>query len=103
MSTDQDYYADALKRVQVAHELATELLCTCPDGQLDPMNARNNSAARMALRTAVELIEMNRPKDWTADYLQGHWTGLIEAAMRIIFAVELQMYDPRSFPERYSS
>lgn len=101
MNIDREYYQDAKARVAIAQELRRDLMLICPDSQQDDEGGRANVGARAALRTAVELIEMNPPKAWTSEYLQGHWAGLIEAAMRIISDVELEMYDPRSHPERY--
>lgn len=101
MSIDQAYYQQAKARAAIAQELRRDLMKICPDSQQDESGASANAGARVALRTAVELIEMNPPKAWTSEYLQGHWAGLIEAAMRIISGVELEMYDPRLHPERY--
>ncbi|MFA9272615.1 MAG: hypothetical protein ACEQSX_18060 [Baekduiaceae bacterium] len=99
---DAEYYASALECVKVARELRTELTRVCPDAIVeDAIGARTNVAARAALRTACEIIEHNPPKDWTAHYFEGHWSGMIEAAMKIISAVEMEMYDPREYPERY--
>jgi hypothetical protein len=102
VSSDAEYYASALERVKVARELHTELTRVCPDAIAeDAIGARTDVAARAALRTACEIIEHNPPKDWTAYYFEGHWVGLIAAGMRIISAVETEMYDPREHPERY--
>lgn len=101
MSIDQAHYQQAKACAAIAEELRRDLMLICPDSQQDEDGARANVGARAALRTAVELIEMNPPKDWTSEYLQGHWAGLMETALRIISGVELEMYDPRSHPERY--
>jgi hypothetical protein len=98
---DAEYYASALERVKVARELCTELMRTCPANGRRPDALRANVGVRAALRAACEIIEHNPPKDWTSDFLQGHWSGMIEAGMRIISAVETEMYDPREHPERY--
>lgn len=99
---DAEYYASAMERVKVARELRSELLRACPSDRRIPDAARANVAARAALRTACEIIEHTpRPKDQPARYFEGHRDGMIEAAMRIISAIETEMYDPRAYPERY--
>lgn len=100
--TDEQWYAEAVKRADVAEELCRELTRLCPNPEHESEEgARQNAALRTALRTVIDLIRMNPPKDWTSDFLSGHWAGLIEVAMRICSDVELSLYDPRSHPERY--
>jgi hypothetical protein len=102
VSSESEYYASALERVKVARELCTELMRVCPDAIVeDAIGARTNAAARVALRMACEIIEHTPPKLQTHPYLDGHRSGIIEAGMRIISAVETEMYDPREHPERY--
>jgi hypothetical protein len=89
----------ARKRVEMAEELCVELLRTCPDAIVeDEIGARNNAALRSALHTARELITMDSTRP-TGDGWYG--IGVREAALKIISAVELSMYDPRSHPARY--
>ncbi len=85
------------KRVEVAEELTSELLRTCPDAVVeDEIQARNNAACRAALRAALDILTIEPPtgRGW-------YDVGRREVALRIISAVELSMYDPRSHPERY--
>lgn len=96
-------YAQALTRVEVAHGLIRDLQKVCPDAQFDPVNATANAAARAALHSAIEMITLNEPRDGEAEFLRAHWAGLMEAAQRIISAVQFEMYDPRSHPERYQT
>lgn len=99
---DVEYYASALERVKVARELRSELLRACPGTPFVRASiVRANVAARAALRTACEIIEHNPPRDWDTGHFAGWWAGMIEAAMKIISAVETEMYDPRAYPERY--
>lgn len=97
-----EYYRYAQQRQTVAMDMVHHLLRICPDSQLDPTGAAGNTAARAALRAACDIIEHNPPREWVSVYLQGHWTGVIEAALKVISAVELDLWDPRTYPERYA-
>ena len=101
MTADERHWALAQKRLETAAELRRDLVRMCPSGRHYPDAATANCAARAALRTAAEIIEMNPLREFRDDWSGAHWAGLIEAAMRIISAVETEMYDPRSHPERY--
>lgn len=90
-----DAYVEA--RITVADELCADLLRSCPDGQQDEIGARDNGAARAALHCAVDILRFMSPLSGEAWYR----VGVRETALRIISAVELEMYDPRSHPERY--
>lgn len=94
-------WSKALVRLRVGRLLYRELQRTCPDSQVDPEGARANSAARTALGAAIDIVRHNQPTKKASPILDGHWAGVVEAACRIITAIELDMYDPRSHPERY--
>lgn len=94
-------YEKALQRVKIGNELRRELMLICPDAQQDPQGARGNIAARRALSTAMEIIRHSPPVIMEGPALSGHWAGMIDAACRLISAVELEMYDPREHPDRY--
>lgn len=91
----------ALEKLRVARALSKELLEICPDGAREPEAARGNVAARAALRAAVDVIQHNPPTSTAAIILDGHWAGLLDGVVRVISAVEMEMYDPREYPERY--
>jgi hypothetical protein len=90
-----------MKCLKLAKQLSRDLLKICPDSQVDPEGARGNVAARVALRCAIEMIEHNQPEVKNNPTLDGYWAGMIDAACRLISAVEMEMYDPRLHPERY--
>lgn len=90
------------KRVEVGRELIHELLRTCPDAVIeDEIQARNNGAARAALGAALDILTVEAPSHRTAPGDVWYDVGRREVALRIISAVELSMYDPRSHPARY--
>lgn len=94
-------YEKALQRVKLGNELRQELTKICPDAQQDPEGARGNVAARSALVAAMEIIRHSPPVIMESPALSGHWAGMLDAACRLISAVELSMYDPREHPDRY--
>jgi hypothetical protein len=96
VTAEEQHWALAQKRLETATELRRDLIRMCPDSR-----ATSNCAARAALRTAAEIIEMNPLREFEYEWEGMHWAGVIEAAIRIISAVEMEMYDPRSYPERY--
>ena len=91
----------AMAKMKLARDLCRDLLKICPDGAQDPDGATGNAAARAALRAAIDIIEHNPPKLTGDPMLDGYWAGLLSGATRIISNVEMEMYDPRSHPERY--
>ena len=98
---DEKAYERAQRLARRAEGLISELIRVCPDSQVDFAGAWGNTAARCALRTAVETIQHNPARKHPSEWLEGHWAGLIEAAGKIIWNVETSMYDPRDHPERY--
>lgn len=98
---DERAYEHAQRLARRAEGLIGELTRVCPDSQVDPIGARSNVAARQALRTAVEVIQHSPVRKHPSEWFEGHWAGLIEVAGKIIWNVELSMYDPREHPERY--
>lgn len=98
-----DVWNKAMERLKVGQALQKELLLTCPDSQFDEENARANVAARAALKSACDLIRHNQPKKTPHPVLDGMWAGIIQAAVTVIGAVEMSMYDPRTHPERYKA
>lgn len=91
----------ALEKLRTARELHKELLKISPNSQFDAEGARGNGAARAALNAAIDIIQHSPPTSTMAVILDGHWAGLMEGAVKIITAVEMEMYDPRAHPERY--
>jgi hypothetical protein len=84
----------ARERIRVAKELMSELTRSCPDAQHDEIGARDNCAARAALRSAVESLQHLTGEKWFK-------IGKREGALMLISAVEMSMYDPRLHPGRY--
>lgn len=97
-----EIWTRVMVRLRTCVELITFLQNTCPDSQDDPKGARSNLAARMALKTCKNIINSNPPKKQISPVMDGHWAGMMDAVTRIISAVELQVFDPRQYPERYS-
>lgn len=96
-----EVWRNVMVRLRVCVEVMNYLRARCPDPQQDPVGARSNLAARAALTAAKDIITNNPPNRQLNPVMDGHWAGLMDAATRIISTVELQVFDPRLYPERY--
>lgn len=97
--TEQERIAE---RQIMAGMLISELTGMCPDSQVDPENARANVTGRAALRVAWERLQHIAWGTVSDRWQDGYRNGSIEMAIAVIDRIETEMYDPRSYPERYT-